>query len=92
VPRELRLIYLGDRDMLRYAPSEDELVAFERKLRALWAAIERATVTGDWRARPGKLCDWCAHRHVHCTAFPVDEAQRAAYDAWRARQAPVPEG
>ncbi|MFL6137166.1 MAG: RecB family exonuclease [Frankiaceae bacterium] len=92
VPRELRLIYLGDRDMLRYSPTEDELVALERKLRALWAAIERATATGDWRARPGKLCDWCAHRHVNCTAFPVDEEQRAAYEAWRARLAPAEDG
>jgi putative RecB family exonuclease len=83
VPKELRLVYVGERDMLRYHPDEAELAAFERKLRALWAAIDRATVTGDWRARPSRLCDWCAHRGTYCTAWPVDDEARAAYDAWR---------
>lgn len=59
VPRELRLIYLRDRDMLRYSATEEELVAFERKLAALWNAIERATTTGDFRPRRGPLCACC---------------------------------
>jgi putative RecB family exonuclease len=89
VPRELRLIYLGDRDMLRYAPTEDELTGFERTVRALWAAIERATATGDWRARPSKVCEWCTHRDTHCTAWPVDAERLAAYEAWLASRAAV---
>jgi putative RecB family exonuclease len=68
VPRELRLLYLGDRMMLRYAPEEAELRAFSRKLEALWQAIERATRTGDWRPRPSRLCDWCDHQLL-CPAF-----------------------
>ncbi len=40
----------------------------ERKLLALWGAIGRATVTGDWRPRPSRLCDWCPHR-VLCPAW-----------------------
>jgi putative RecB family exonuclease len=84
VPKELRLVYVGERDMLRYAPDERELAAFERKLLALWQAIERATVTGDWRPRPGRVCEWCAHRGTNCTAWPVDEQARASYEEWRA--------
>ena len=36
--------------------------------RALWAAIERAAATGDWRPNPGRLCDWCDHRAL-CPAL-----------------------
>jgi putative RecB family exonuclease len=39
-----------------------------RKLEALWEAIRLATETGDWRPRPGRLCDWCDHQAV-CPSF-----------------------
>ena len=90
VPRELRLLYLGDRTMLRYAPDEDELVSFERKVIALWAAIERATQTGDWRPNVSRLCDWCDHRGTRCTAHPIDAERAAAYDAWLKARSPEP--
>ncbi len=64
VPRQLRLLYLGDRDMITYVPEEQELARFERTLVAIWRAIERATATGDFRASPGRLCDWCDHRPI----------------------------
>ena len=47
---------------MRYAPEESELLATERKLKALWAAIEQAASTADWRPSPGPLCDWCNHQ------------------------------
>jgi len=68
VPRQLRLMYLGDQDTLSYAPDEDELVRFERTLRALWAAIAHATETQDFRPSPGRLCDWCDYRAL-CPAW-----------------------
>src|SRR5439155_8862639 len=40
VPRLLRLMYLGDREILDYVPDMDELRRFERTLQALWAAID----------------------------------------------------
>ncbi len=67
VPKMLQLLYLGDGETIRYEPSEDELVAFEGKLRALWQAIELAGATGDWRPKTSKLCDWCDH-HARCPA------------------------
>lgn len=87
LPRLLQLLYLGDREVLRYVPDEADLRATERKLEALWAAIRRAEQTGDWRARPGRLCDWCPHKGVRCPAWPVDPERVAAYDAWAARHA-----
>ncbi|MCU1692042.1 MAG: recombinase RecB [Frankiales bacterium] len=68
VPRLLQLMYLGDREVLRYVPDEADLVATERKLLALWAAIERATQKREFTPRPSKLCGWCDHQAL-CPAF-----------------------
>jgi putative RecB family exonuclease len=68
VPRLLQLIYLGNGEIVRYAPDEADLLATERKINALWAAIERARLAGDWRPRQSRLCDWCAHQAI-CPAF-----------------------
>ena len=68
VPTLLQLMYLGDREVLRYEPDEADLLATERKLRALWAAIERATRERDFRPSPSRLCGWCDHQAL-CPAF-----------------------
>jgi putative RecB family exonuclease len=68
VPRLLQLMYLGNGEILRYEPDEADLRATERKIEALWRAIERAHDSGDWRPRPSRVCDWCAHK-VICPAF-----------------------
>jgi len=62
VPRQLRLIYLADTDTLSYQPSEEELAKFEKTLQAIWQAIARASLTGDFRPSPSRLCDWCSHQ------------------------------
>ena len=68
VPKLLQLIYLGNGEIVRYAPDESDLRATVRKIDALWRAIERARSTGDWRPRPSRLCAWCAHQAI-CPAF-----------------------
>jgi putative RecB family exonuclease len=68
IPRLLQLMYLGDGQVVRYAPDEADLRATERKVKALWEAIERARTAGDWRPRPGRLCEWCAHKAL-CPEF-----------------------
>jgi putative RecB family exonuclease len=68
VPRQLRLMYLADRQSLVYTPDEAELIRFERTLDAVWQAILRAGRTGDFPANPGRLCDWCDHKS-RCPAF-----------------------
>ncbi|HEX4725379.1 MAG TPA: RecB family exonuclease [Pseudonocardiaceae bacterium] len=68
VPRQLRLMYLADRQSLAYTPEEAELIRFERTLDAVWQAILRAGRTGDFPPNPGRLCDWCDHK-AHCPAF-----------------------
>jgi putative RecB family exonuclease len=68
IPRQLQLIYLGNGEIMRWAPDESDLLATERKINALWQAIERARSAGDWRPRKSRLCDWCAHQAL-CPVF-----------------------
>jgi putative RecB family exonuclease len=68
VPSVLQLIYLGSGEVVRFVPEERDLLAVERKVNALWAAIARATETGDWRPRKSKLCGWCSHQAL-CPEF-----------------------
>lgn len=68
VPRMLQLVYLGNSEIVRYVPAEADLLATERKVKALWQAIERAATTGDWRPRRSRLCDWCSHQAL-CPEF-----------------------
>jgi putative RecB family exonuclease len=68
VPRQLRLMYLADSDTLSYTPEADELARFERTVLAIWAAIQRAMQTGDFRPNPGRLCEWCDHKAL-CPQF-----------------------
>jgi len=85
VPRVLQLVYLGNGEVVRYQPDEADLSSMERKLMALWAAIERAHDSGDWRPSPSRLCDWCAHRAL-CPAWggtppPLPEADASVPSA-----------
>ncbi|MDQ6687819.1 MAG: PD-(D/E)XK nuclease family protein [Actinomycetota bacterium] len=68
IPGMLRLIYLGNGEMVSYIPDEADLRATERLVQAVWQAIERARISGDWRPSPSKLCSWCAHQAL-CPAY-----------------------
>jgi putative RecB family exonuclease len=68
IPALLKLMYLGDGQELTYAPDEADLLATERKVRALWAAIERALEKREFPPHTSRLCDWCAHKAL-CPEF-----------------------
>lgn len=68
IPARLQLLYLGNSERLTVDPTEAELRATAAKVQALWEAIERAVTSGDWQARPSKLCDWCSFQAL-CPAF-----------------------
>jgi putative RecB family exonuclease len=96
IPRMLQLVYLGNGELVRYAPDQADLIATERKINALWQAIDRARSTGDWRPRPSRLCSWCSHQAL-CPAYggtppPLPAAgERPGYTAVTAPAAPQPE-
>jgi putative RecB family exonuclease len=69
VPRMLQLVYLGSTsEMVRYEPDEADLLATERKVDALWEAIELAKETGEFLPSRGRQCDWCSFK-AHCPAW-----------------------
>ncbi|MEO9323856.1 PD-(D/E)XK nuclease family protein [Nocardioides sp. C4-1] len=83
-PPALRLVYLGNGELLTYQPDEADLLATERRVEAVWRAITYAEQTGDWQPRRSSRCGWCAHRAI-CPAWggtppPLPEARSSAAD------------
>lgn len=68
IPKMLQLVYLGDSQVLRYEPDEQELLATERKVQAVWQAIQLATEKREFESRPGYGCRWCAHQSL-CPSY-----------------------
>jgi len=68
VPALLRLVYLGDGQMVSYEPDEHDLLATERLVEAIWRAIELARQTGEFLPSPGWACTWCSFQEL-CPTF-----------------------
>ncbi|MEO9330129.1 RecB family exonuclease [Gordonia aurantiaca] len=68
VPARLQLMYLADGQQLVYHPDREELLRFERTLRAIWQAIRTAVASGDFRPKRSGLCRFCEHK-VRCPEF-----------------------
>lgn len=68
LPKRLQLEYLGDGVILTHEPTEPEMATIEARVRSIWAGIEDAARSGDWRPRTSKLCDWCSFKAI-CPAF-----------------------
>lgn len=82
VPAVLQLVYLGNGEVLRYEPDEDDLLATERKVVAIWRAIRDCEETGQWQPRRSALCAWCSFQEL-CPEFggtppPVPVSQPVA--------------
>jgi len=71
-PVRLKLMYLNGPTVYEIPVSDTQLEATQRKLEALWAAINRAIVNNDFPPRPGKLCGWCQYRD-RCPAFADEQ-------------------
>jgi putative RecB family exonuclease len=76
-PAKVQLLYLDEPVALVVAPTEQSTRALERKVLAVWTAIERACEREDFRPKPSKLCDWCSFQRF-CPAFGGDPALAAA--------------
>lgn len=86
VPKMVQLVYLGNSEVLRYEPDEQDLLATERKVLAVWDAIRAATERQEFEPRRGAGCTWCAHRAI-CPAWG-GEAPPYPAEALTARPAP----
>jgi putative RecB family exonuclease len=67
-PSRIQLLYLGEPVAIVATPSEQSTRGLEKKVGAIWSAIERACERDDFRPKPGALCSWCAYKEI-CPAF-----------------------
>ena len=85
VPKMLQLVYLGNGELVRYEPDEEDLLATERKIEAIWDAVRRADEERDWQPHVSRACDWCSFKPI-CPAWggtppPVPERRVRPGDA-----------
>jgi putative RecB family exonuclease len=71
MPAAVRLMYLSTGEVIEATPSEQATRFVATRTAAVWRAIERACVTGDFQPRPTGLCEVCAFR-PWCPAFGGD--------------------
>jgi putative RecB family exonuclease len=72
-PSEVRLVYIGDEVVVVEEPTDQSMRGLLQRTGAVWAAIERACTTGDFRPSPSPLCKSCAFQS-HCPAFATSRA------------------
>ena len=71
-PARVQLLYLGpDPQVIIATPSEQSTRALEKKVVAIWSAVERACEQEDFRPKPSALCNWCAFK-AYCPSFGGD--------------------
>ena len=70
---------LADPVAIISVPTDRSTRGVERKLAAIWTAVERACEREDFRPNPSRLCDWCGFK-AYCPSFGGDiaEADRSA--------------
>jgi putative RecB family exonuclease len=67
-PSRIQLYYLAEPVAIVAEPSDQSIRGLERRVSAIWSAVERACEREDFRPRPGRLCDWCSFKE-YCPAF-----------------------
>ena len=70
-PARIQLLYLADPVAIICTPSHQSSRAIERKVAAVWTAVERACARDDFRPRPSGACEWCGFK-PWCPAFGGD--------------------
>jgi putative RecB family exonuclease len=80
-PARVQLLYLSEPLIISSTPTEQSTRGLERKVRAVWTAVERACERDDFRPKPSRLCDWCAFK-AYCPAFggDPDEGRRVGQE------------
>ncbi len=77
-PVRVQLLHLAEPVAVIAEPTEQSTRALERRLQAVWSAVESACEHEDFRPRPSALCGWCSFQQW-CPTYGGDPA-RAAVD------------
>ncbi|HTN81971.1 MAG TPA: PD-(D/E)XK nuclease family protein [Acidimicrobiales bacterium] len=72
-PARVQLLYLSEPLAIVAMPSDQKMAFLDRKVGAIWTAVERACATEDFRPKRSVLCDFCAFK-AYCPAFGGDPA------------------
>ena len=73
-PARVQLFYLSKPEAIIATPTDQSIRGVERRTSAMYDAIANACSRDDFRARPGRLCDFCTFK-PYCPAHggnPVD--------------------
>jgi putative RecB family exonuclease len=70
-PAAIRLMYLKSGETIEATPSEQSTRFITTRTTAVWKAVERACVTGDFKPHQSALCGSCAFQRW-CPAFGGD--------------------
>jgi putative RecB family exonuclease len=92
-PAKIRLMYLSSGETIETVPSEQSVRFINTRTSAVWKAVERACVSGDFRPNKSRLCDWCSFQQW-CPAFDgnPDLAATEAVAAYERLTTPVAVG
>lgn len=75
IPARIQLVYLGgEPQIITTTPSEQSVRGMQKKIGAIWSAVERACELDDFRPKQSALCNWCAFQ-AYCPAFGGDPDQ-----------------
>ena len=85
-PARVQLLHLAEPVAIVAEPSEQSTRGLERRLQAVWRAVQTACEREDFRPRPSGLCGWCAFKEW-CPSFGGDPAQATVDTGIRARSA-----
>ena len=70
-PAAIRLMYLRTGETITATPSAQSVRFLTTRTTAVWKAVEKACLTGDFRPKQGALCNSCAFQ-PWCPAFGGD--------------------
>ena len=70
-PVAIRLLYLRTGEIIEATPSAQSVKFITTRTTAVWKAVERACITGDFKARPSGLCASCGFQRW-CPSFGGD--------------------
>ena len=78
-PKEIRLMYLASGETIASTPTDQSIRYITTRASAVWKAISTACDRGEFRPKPGPLCNFCAYR-PWCPEYGGDP-ERAAVEA-----------
>lgn len=79
IPSKVQLVYLGKQpQVITTTPSEQSIRGMEKKIAAIWSAVERACERDDFRPKQSALCNWCSFKE-YCPEFGGDPAEARAF-------------